>query len=162
MDFREFFRTFLRPNGGPTDKPYMMIFTENDPSVHNRWFNPNLAGSYAPSSLRPEAPLLKVVDVEGKARDTRYSLKARHWELARAHLAFTRRVPAIHLAVVLYRDFAIEKDSATLEDVVTVFQHEFGYVLSGQSSATDEFEHLYSVDDEILQSSDWFEPLETP
>lgn len=161
VDFTEFFRTFLSAKGGPTNRPYIVIFTEESPSEHNRWFNQNVAGSYAPSSLRPEAPLRQVVDIEGRARATRYSLKPRHWQLARTHLAFGKQIPVMHLSVVLYRDFAIEKDTPVLEDLVTAFRDEFGYPLPTQATDQGEFELMYSLDEEILQSSDWFEPLET-
>jgi hypothetical protein len=54
-DFKAFFDTFLRVSGGSEDRPYLKPF----PSDVKLWFNPNVAGSFAPSSLRPTSPFFE-------------------------------------------------------------------------------------------------------
>ncbi len=41
-DFQEFFDTYLRVTGAPTEKPYLRLFLDHMPSESNKWLNPNL------------------------------------------------------------------------------------------------------------------------
>ncbi len=82
VNFKEFFETFFRVPDAPLDKPYAQPFWEAPASDANMFFNTNVAGSYAPSSLRSESPFLRVVNISGKGRDARYSLKKDHAVLA--------------------------------------------------------------------------------
>jgi len=154
VDRNEFWRTFLRPPGGAPRKPYIVPFIEEDPSTENQWMNVNVAGSYARSSLRPVSPLLKVLKVSGRDRSTRYSLRNKHWERARTHLAFGAKVPALPLAAVLYRDFGLRTEDPTLAHLLSVFKEEFGYA---SPKGLLEFDHLYRVSEGALREDDWFE-----
>lgn len=142
VDFKEFFNTFLTVAGGP--HPYVVPFVEQ-PTVHNEWQNSNLAGSYAPSSLREASPLPRVVEVIGTGRDTRYSLRDDHAQLALTHLTFGNKIPGVDLAILLYRDYGLNSPYGNPKDWLTVFQEEFGY-LTGNGSVTRNFELLYESD----------------
>ncbi len=149
-NFKEFFETFLRVPGGPEDRPYLKPF----PSDAKLWFNENVAGSFAPRSLRPASPLRQIIDID---EDRRYSLVDGHWELARALLASDNRIPALPLAVFLYRDYALLGDDPPA-DIVRVFKEEFGYTDSLESGE-EEYQHLYHEDGDVAASTDWFEEI---
>lgn len=153
-NFKEFFDTFMQVHGGPADRPYLKPF----PSDERLWFNPNVAGSFAPSSVRNKSPLDRIVDVNGNGRNARYSLVDQHWRLARSLLVSDNRVPALSLAVFLYRDYAILSDEPSTADVISVFREEFGYAES-RGTGEEEYRYLYSEDEDVLAAVDWFETL---
>ena len=62
-------------------QPYIKLFTEQKASSKNLWLNENVAGSYAPSSLRPDQPFRQVVNISGR----KYSLPTNHAQLAFEH-----------------------------------------------------------------------------
>lgn len=155
-DFKAFSETFLRVPGAPSRRPYVQIFVESDPSPHNRWSNPNVAGSYAQSSLRQgTAPFLQVVRVSGRRAQTRYRLVDRHWERARETLTMGGRIPVTPLAAFLFRNLGFTTDSPSPSLLIDAFRTEFGYPL-GRGDA--EFNHLYT-DEVSLNPTELFIPL---
>ena len=157
VNFREFFDTFLKVPNAPKEKPYALPFWESPPSNANMFFNKNVAGSYAPSSLRRESPFLKVVNVTGKKNAARYSLRREHGNLALTHLLFNDRIPVIPLAAFLYRDYSFHFDRPSILGLVSVFQQEFGYSKSPRTKISKDFEVLYSMDNPIARGEDdWF------
>ncbi|MFN8164131.1 MAG: hypothetical protein U0R26_09970 [Solirubrobacterales bacterium] len=145
---------FLHVPGGPPNKPNYRPFWHQSSSAGQHWLNENLAGSYAPSSIR-EVPK-KVIDLDG---DGGFSLKDTHWELARKHLLFDQPMPVLPLGVFLYRDFSFTTEGPSLGplDLVQVFREDFGY----RADADDvEFDYLY--DKGIPDRTDWFEPWSPP
>ncbi len=152
VDFKEFYEAYLTVPGGST--PYVNAMLRERPSERNAWRNSNIAGSYAPSSIRDGQPFSRVVEVN--RADATYSLLARHWELALEHLAFQQQLPAITLAVFLYRDYALCTDSPSLKDLVRQFQVEFGY-LNEDGKPNDEFKYLYTDESEGSLPEEWFE-----
>jgi hypothetical protein len=150
-DFQDFFNTFLAVPGGPF--PYYRPFWHQHSAEPMRaWVNQNVAGSYAPSSLRPTG-LLQVADIVGAGTAARYSLKANHPDLALQHLLYKVRLPVLDLAAYLYRDYAVVSDPApSVFDLVNIFAEEFGY-----ANTQDEWALLYEgpVDGSGLEG--WFE-----
>ena len=59
---------FLQVRDAPTAKPHFRPFTSGTGASDGEWLNPNLAGSFAPSSLRPGQPPLHVVEISTTAR----------------------------------------------------------------------------------------------
>ncbi len=78
-EFGEFYKRFLWVTDHPVGTPYIKPFTASPPSDKNLWLNENVAGSYAPSSLRPGQPFREVVKV---TRDKTYSLPPDHAQRA--------------------------------------------------------------------------------
>ncbi len=165
VDFKEFFDSFLSVPDAPPTRPYVMPFCDNAPSDANKWFNKNVAGSYAPSSIRADKPFAKVVKAESRivktetreAKKSFYSLNERHWELAYTYLGFGKKIPIVPLSVFLYRDFAIETATPTTHDLVEIFRDEFGYTSASSQQADTEFQYLYFDDSDSESHPEWFE-----
>lgn len=137
--FRDFFETFLKVPGGPPRKPYLLPFASEPRALTNRWFNQNVAGSYAPSSLRPVSPFLKVVEIEGAGSEALYRLRDEHWIRAKTHLTYGQPVPVVPLACFLLRDIGFPLETKMI-DIIGIFRGEFGF-------ARDQFDQLFAVDD---------------
>ncbi len=156
LDAKEFHKTFLTVPDADPEYPYIRPFSDVSPSAANAWLNPNVAGSFARSSFR--STFFRIVDVEGEGRNTRYSFKPAHWDLARRFLADDRHISVIDLAVFLYRDYALTSEEPQVFDWVRVFREEFGYPVSDALNQDQEFDQLYMVDEALTQRSiPWFE-----
>lgn len=102
--------------------------------------------------------MLAVIDIQGSRKDARYSLRPRHWELARTHLLFGQQIPVIPLAAFLYRDYGVNtSDDPTAAHLTAIFRTEFGYSPESAASANDEFDHLYTRDTEPIPASSWYQ-----
>ncbi|HEX8275485.1 MAG TPA: hypothetical protein VF615_22820 [Longimicrobiaceae bacterium] len=152
-EFVTFYRRFFYVNNHPLGAPYIKPFTEQKASAENLWLNENIAGSYAPSSLRPGKPFRQVVNIEGK----RYSLRDGHAQLALEHLLYTEKVQVADLAVFLYRNYGLMGDNPSIEDIVDVFAYEFGYSSEPNGIRSEDFFTLYSADSARDWGEDWLE-----
>lgn len=141
-----FFDRFLRVDGLPPSKPYIRPFVPSQPSNKNLAMNPNVPGSFAGGSLRSAAPLRQVIEVTGTRTNTRYAFGDNHWQLALEHLAFGVRVPALPLAVFLFRDygFRVAGDEVSLSLALDVFLDMFGY-RDDEGEPSLEFNALYEI-----------------
>jgi hypothetical protein len=139
----------------PLGAPYIKLFTEQKASAKNLWLNENVAGSYAPSSLRPDQAFRRVVQIEEK----KYSLRPDHALRAFEHLLYETPVPVAELAIVLYRDFGLLGDDSTISDIVDVFAYEFGYVNNTGDEPNEDFRLLFSFEPDPTWSEDLFESI---
>jgi hypothetical protein len=155
VDFKKFFDDFLRVSGGPERKPYFVPFSRSESGSAN-FFNENVAGSYATSSLRPNSPFRQVVIITGQRSGTRYTLTPDHWELAFRHLAFSKRIPLVALSVYIYRDYAIEVNVGGFEDFTRSFAEEFGLQTE---AAGRPWEDLFEVNAAYLSGVELSEPV---
>lgn len=161
VSFRDFFDHYFKVEGTNPVKPYIVLFTNGAPSEANLWFNKNVAGSYAPSSLREDNPFKQTVAIErteGRPKEYLYSLKAKHWELASTDLTYGQRVPVVPLAAVLYRDYGFEGNPPSATDLISAFREQFGYSSSDSTNQT-EFTLLFSDDSATDTREGWFELL---
>jgi hypothetical protein len=154
-DFLSYFEKYFLVENHPLGAPYIKIFTEQKPSDKNLWLNQNIAGSYAPSSLRPGQPFRKVVDIENK----KYSLPSDHARKAFEHLLYSEPVRVAELAVVLYRDFGLINESITITDLIDIFAYEFGYTKSQEAQPNADFQILFSYDSIQNLETDWLEKI---
>ena len=153
LDFQEFFGRFLTVRNAPTDKPYIIPFEASSAKL---WLNPNLAGSFAPSSIRQDNPIRQVVDINGKGLGVRYALKPSHSRKAFGKLLNKTKIPVLDLAAFLYRDFGFDTERMDVQKLLNIFQAEFGYLSGG--TATDEFNEIFTHDP-ILVQQDIFVPF---
>jgi hypothetical protein len=151
-NFAAFFDEFFRVEGQPDTTPYVKPFINQAPTRENLWLNRNVAGSYAPSSLRNT--LKKVVEIV----DGKYSLRNNHAQMAFEHLLFGDCVNPVDLAVFLYRDFPFLGSAVKIEDVVSIFATEFGYSIPGGGRNSD-FDTLFRMEISETFNQEWIEPL---
>lgn len=138
--FKRFFDEFLAVPGGST--PYLAPFKGAEGGKSSLWFNKNVAGSYAQSSLRDTSALLKVCSLD--RRNNEFSLLEGHASLAFRYLAASQKIPVLSLAVFLYRDFSFESDQLPgAELLIEEFREEFGYRKSVAEEAA-EFSTLFA------------------
>ena len=152
-DFLSYFKKFFLVANHPLGTPYIKLFTEQKPSNKNLWLNENVAGSYAPSSLRAGQPFRKVVNIQAK----KYSLPEDHARRAFENLLYADQVRVIDLAVVLYRDFGIRDESADLKSLVNIFAYEFGYSDQPDGKPDNNFHTLYSLESTVSETEEMFE-----
>jgi hypothetical protein len=145
---------YLEVAGAPAAKPYYRPFWEGEASSGQEWLNSNLAGSFAGSSLRPGNPPMSVVEYDRGARE--FSLRSKHWELARRFLLNDERLPIGSLLAFMLRDFSFLSDEGEPNATATVqlFLNEFGY---GEVD-TDEVHFLYDLTILDAGIGGWFEP----
>lgn len=155
-NFKEFFDTFFAVPNAPSGLPYLRPFTKTGSGI-SAWNQPNVAGSYAGSSVRENAPFRRVVEITGAGSQTRYSLRPNHSTLALEHLALGKPIPVVPLAVYLYRDYGIEVEGeASVADVVSVFLYEFGYEDEAGLSSPD-FATLFTDESDVGSTAEMFE-----
>jgi len=152
-EFAQFFKRFFRVGNHPLGAPYIKLFTEQKASTQNLWLNENVAGSYAPSSLRPGQPFRQVVNIVGRV----YSLPPDHAQRAFDHLLYSIPVQVADLAVVLYRDFGLLDEFATIQDLIEIFAYEFGYVSEPGAELDENFQTLFSLETAIGWEEEWLE-----
>lgn len=120
--FTAYFDQFWRVPDFPAESPYLIAFRNN--KSEQLTFNKNVAGSYAPSSLR--ATLAHVIEIEGAKSDAKYSLRSGHAKLALKHLCYDQALPIYALCALLYRDFAFEGEPHA-NIVGETFKADFGF-----------------------------------
>lgn len=156
IDFREFFERFLTIRNAPSDslnKPYLIPFEASNAKL---WLNRNLAGSFAPSSIRPDNPINTVITMNGSGSSVRYTLKPDHSRKAFGNLLNSKKIPVLNLASFLYRDFGFNTDQMDTQKLMEVFQEEFGYLLQG--AVTDDFNEIFTYNTESIEK-DIFVPF---
>ncbi|WP_242096725.1 hypothetical protein [Sphingomonas sp. CROZ-RG-20F-R02-07] len=126
-DFRAFFDRFFRIGDPPQKKPYAVPLTTNPNSI---LFNANVAGSYAPSSIRPVSPLYNVLTIEGGGTQAVFTLREHHAELARQTM-LPEALPLYAFATFFYRDFGFDSlpTRAVIEQAVS---RDFCFALGGE------------------------------
>jgi hypothetical protein len=150
---------FLDVPGSESGRPYLRPFGTRDRDPGSEWLNRNLAGSYAESSLRQGQPPLKVVQGNGNGT---FSMKEKHWELARLHLCSGEKVSVLALAGYYFRNYGFVSGAVpTSANLIEEFRSTFGYSPEDE----EEFQYLFN---ESWDGPDvtWFEewsaaPLET-
>lgn len=138
-NFADFFDRFFLVKDHPIGTPYIKPFTNQKASEQNLWLNENVAGSYAPSSLRGDQPFRKVVEVS----DKEYTLRAGHAKRALKYLLYDDPVPVVALSAFLFRDFGILTDGPKIEDLVDIFAVKFGYASEPGGPRGKDFAELF-------------------
>jgi hypothetical protein len=139
-------RPLLVLPGGPPKKPnYRPLWNnvDNDGSVY--WFNDNLAGSYATSSIRNTAGFL--------VRDKSFVLPSDHAEQALAALLYGSKASAVALGAYFLRNYGFRTPHVFPDDgeVIEGFRKWFRF------ESSTEFSLLFDTD-QVTVDFDWFEP----
>ena len=141
-DIAEFHDRYLRVVGAPERSPYVRPFKSRGQGFE--MFNSNVAGSYAPSSLRSRGKLIDVIEVAGERRNATYRLRDDHAALAFARL-LTSKVPVGALTAFLYRDYGFRLAATDVGRVVRLFRDEF-WLSADEPVGKDAFAILFEDD----------------
>ncbi len=129
-------RVLETPGSPSPGKPYLRPFWKGQRGSGQEWLNENLAGSYAPSSLRGVP--MQVVETDARGR---FNLREDHWRLAFHHLLYDLPISALAIAGFVFRDYGILTEVPPgPRDIISLFRTEYGY-----GGEDDEFNHLYDV-----------------
>lgn len=161
-DFAPYIRLESTQAGVLQEKPfYLPIASQNVTDLSTYWLNDNLAGSYAPSSVR-NAALRFAID------DRTFRLPSNHGALALKALLGGQPIPAAPVAAYLLRNFAFPSTATTSSDLVTEFAEHFGFTTL--ADGREAFDALFApnVNHDGLTpqqagtvSFEWFEPWST-
>jgi len=139
------------PGGGPARPHYLPFASRKKKDPARYWMNPNIAGSFAPSSLRTASQFM--LNSTGDAFD----LPADHAALAlSAHLGGVPQ-PAWMFAAFLLRNHGFDHSASTAADLIDGFRRVFRFDSTGPGT---DFDTLFTVGNE--PDITWFEPLPEP
>jgi hypothetical protein len=148
-DFRGFFDRFFRIGDPPSKKPYAVPFARGAKSI---LFNENVAGSYAPSSLRPVNPLHSLMEIKGGGGQASFTLRDNHIEQAK-ELLLPKPLPIYAFACFMYRDFGftVNPDRHEIENAVG---SDFGFALEnslfGSGVFADDLDSISAADFQMV------------
>ena len=154
-DIHDFHNRYLYADHAPVRRPYIRPFKSRGKGP--QLFNPNVSGSYSPSSIRAKGRLVDVVVVSGRRQNAEYNLKPDHATAALNSLLVKKRVPAVSLAAFLYRDYGFMLEEPLVDRVLNIFRDEFGLRADVPAERAN-FEILFENDSVEFQDSD-LQPL---
>lgn len=137
--------------GGPPTRPYYRPFFDKDVRDESRyWMNRNLAGSYAPSSIRKLAGQL----VSGSGSN--YSLESEHFQRAASSLIGGVPIDALAFSAFLFRDHGfITSEADGPQILIDALRAIFRFDHSSQGD--QEFQALFSSSTSQPHDFDFFE-----
>lgn len=151
-DFRGFFDRFFRIGDPPNKKPYAVPFARGAKSI---LFNENVAGSYAPSSLRPVNPLHSLMEIKGSGNQASFTLRDNHIEQA-IELLLPNPLPIYEFACFIYRDFGFTVNPDRHE-IETAVSSDFGFALDkglfGSNIFVDDLDSISAADFQIVEAA---------
>ncbi|MEU7495723.1 hypothetical protein AB0B52_01435 [Streptomyces griseofuscus] len=140
--WKEFGRYLSMP-GGADNRPYYRPFFQEISKPERYWMNSNLAGSWAPKSLR-NVPLT-VVDVN--AEENTYRLKTPSGVLVLHNLLFDQPVPLLAVSAFMLRNYGFMSDGAppTESDVCRLFLKHFNFRQSDSGELIGDAAAIFSI-----------------
>ncbi|MFB9194653.1 hypothetical protein ACFFWA_16845 [Actinomadura verrucosospora] len=140
----------LKMPGGPPTKPHYRPFSSvNRKDESGYWYNKNLAGSYAPRSMRVTSRFMLTAD------GNNYELPSDHVHEAFTRLLKEKRIPAWALAVYYLRNYGfIFEGKGGYDELISAFRKELAF-----EQGTD-FNVLFEDIEPQQLSGDWFEPFD--
>ncbi|WP_129813877.1 hypothetical protein [Streptomyces albidoflavus] len=144
---------YLTMPGGPSRKPYYRPFFQEISKPERYWLNANLAGSYAPSSLR-QVPR-RIVDV---IEDGRFQLKEDSAELALEHLLFAEPAPLLALSTFMLRNYGFKSDDGVPgeREICSLFLAEFNFREGEGSLLSGDALVIFTTDSPTLPAAEIF------
>jgi hypothetical protein len=149
-NFRQYFERYFLVRDAPENRPYVVPFGRTS-AGETLLFNRNVAGSYAPSSMRDVNPLFDVLEIDG---DGTYTLLENHSDAVRARI-LPRPLPACGTACFLYRDYGFTPHP-TGDDLIEQLNRDFGYPFNNDILTSG----LFSDDRTLLLPTDFEELVE--
>lgn len=148
-DIEEFHADYLGFPDAPSDRPYLRPFLSRGKGA--RLLNRNLQGSYAPSSIRRDKPFSRIVTLEPTqssaegANAVKYVLVDGHANRVLEEMLRWHKIPAVSLAVFLFRDRRLCMPDATIAGLLAALR-EFFCVGSEVTGGEEIFDTLFGDD----------------
>ena len=128
-DIEAFHKDYLAIGGAPPQKPYLQPFRSRGTEVG--LLNKNVQGSYAPSSIRTDQPLSRVVQVEPTSegvlirKNPRYWLVEDHANKVLSEMLAGNKILATSLAIFLFRDRTLALPNGSIADLAPALREFF-------------------------------------
>ena len=149
-NFRNFFDRFFRIGDPPSKKPYAVPFSQGAKSI---LFNENVAGSYAPSSLRPVNPLHRLMEIKGGGGQASFTLREGHIGQVKESL-LSQPIPIYAFSCFMYRDFGFTVNPDRNEiagAVISDFGFAFNNDVIGSGVFMDDLTSISAADLQMIQ-----------
>lgn len=150
-DITEFLQTFFQPTNASPKRPFLIPWARTGTG----WMGHNVAGSYSPGSTRTageaeEVALQEVLDVKTKEGRLGWVLRKTHADLAVEKLLGGSKVPALDLAIFLFREYGFTEKEASTQGLLALLQDTLGM-------AQADFSKVFDTSGAL--PSDAFEPI---
>ena len=150
----KFYRQFLSVDDAPEKRPFLRPFRSRGVGNPVRLNQKNVAGSYAPKSIREDGPLSKVIEVSQDAEgEFVYSLPSQHWKIVLSEMLSGHKLPVVSTAFFLLRDYAFRMDGPDIASVISVFRKEFS-IADSDSDGDEIFTALFEDDSGSYKATD--------
>ena len=154
-DIVEFYDARLRIEDAPEQAPYLRPFRSRGVGKPLTLYQRNVAGSYAPSSIREGRALSRVIRVEeASSGQVEYSLPSEHWSIVLSEMLSGHRQPLLATAAFLLRDCAFPlEDGPSLDGAIEVFRRELN-IRPSDPDGDVVFETLFEDDRDTFSNDD--------
>lgn len=136
-DIVKYYDRYLRIGDPLPNKPFLQLFWDKEFSEEELWFNSNVQGSYAVSSLRDKSPLVACL----VSRSTPYKLRDKHSKIASEVFLKGAKLSPIAVATAIFRDFGF-KGQPTDSILIDAFREQLGF-----PTGSPDFESLFDAND---------------
>ncbi|MEV7125937.1 hypothetical protein [Streptomyces sp. NPDC093260] len=149
---------YLTMPGGPPKKPYYRPLFQEISKPERYWLNANLAGSYAPSSLR-QVPR-RIVDVSD---DGHFLLKEDSATLVLEHLLYGEPALLLALSAFMLRNYGFKSDEGLPNEwhLCSLFLAEFNFRQGEGSFLSGDAAVIFTTEHNALPMTEIFTPLVT-
>lgn len=151
-----FYKDFLSVVDAPERSPFLRPFRSRGVGNPITLYQKNVAGSYAPSSIRNTGPLSKVMNINNKDGVTSYELINEHWKTVLAEMLSGNKLPIVSTTMFLFRDYAFPMLQPNINDLISIFRTEFS-ISKEAENGDDIYETLFDDDSSEYTDQDLLE-----
>ncbi len=148
----KFYKEFLFVIDAPVSRPYLRPFRSRGVGNPITLYQKNVAGSYAPSSIRNNGPLSKIININSAS----YELINEHWKIALTEMLSGHKLPFISTMAFLLRDYAFRMLYPNIEILISIFRTEFS-ISNETENGDDIYEALFYDDSSEYSDQDLVE-----
>ena len=152
----KFYKDFLYVSDAPDNRPFLRPFRSRGVGNPITLNQSNVAGSYAPSSIRNNGPLSKIIKIKNTAGTTNYELLSEHWKIVLTEMLSGHKLPIISTAIFILRDYAFQIPKQNIEDLISIFRIEFS-ISKATKDGDDIYEALFYDDSSEYSNQDLVE-----
>lgn len=157
-DIYSFYKDYLTVNGAPQSKPYLQPLRAKGKGA--QLLNKNLAGSYAPSSIREGKALSKVIKLvdqpstEQTGGQVGYLLVENHADKVLSEMLAGNRILGASLAAFLFRDRQLTLGNGLPDGLIDALR-EFFHITEEDEGGDYIFDTLFEDDTDNFSESDF-------